>query len=883
MSQDGRYQRLVASAEAWPLSSEAAYRQRTLHLGFSAVGLLDKGTQRLAEALEEHLRPRAGGMSLETLRGLRDHAWFRAGGDSRGSGAPVPLAGYARTLAERYLACDGHQLSLRYETRGGRSDQPERVEHWRWLSLRLPPDLLIAALHAGRGDEPPASHVSLVTSHLRDILSAPVAEGHLHAGAAFSFSQLWTLWMGWLPEEGPDLTRLRRGDSYPFGSVQGFMSMLHAAAAARLLLAAFLQQREEGWGSPDFAGYCGQGLHRLAQRTPWANGPTALYRECRQALRRLVTGSSEQSLAIARQLYRTLVGKAPASHPPSHPHDIQAQDPLCRWLPARPGLAEPETRFSTRGLLYLLGPGREDTTFATVFWQYQRVRCQAYAFLTEEPGTAGLDWFQRHYRRLSALRGPLDARLYSSALALDGEGLNLRSLEVRTTPGSSWEEIQQEILQLARSGREYGAGRERPLQSPPELGLIFHFIKERENARGRGNRPQLHANPAGSSTGHRFGAWYVDRCRQANAIAFALERTPELLLLLRGVDMASAELATPTWVTLPLISRLRAASEKAAATLRLRRPRWQVQPLRVTCHAGEEFRRLDEGLRRIHELLDFGALRSGDRIGHGLALGVDVARWVARVRRVVQPAEERLDDLVWELDLYRSGVLSMGGSRIERVRGEALALSRAIHGRGGDDLDTLIEARRLRHRPELLARLGFPWRTSMLAAPHPAVRLLWRHLTDVDVFQRGQRPIETWLDESDRAFLEAAQSWIRTLLREQEITIETNPSSNLLIADMSRLEEHPMLPLREALSVEAAAGQAPLILSINSDDPITFATRLADEYAYTYFALLRGGRTASEALRLMDTLRGNGWRSRFTLEASAAPDILQALERHCGR
>jgi hypothetical protein len=783
------------------------------------------------------------------------------------------MASYLCGLANRCLTYDGQMLKLHSLSSGGRSDLPERVAHWRWLSLRLPSDLLIAALHANREDEAPAGSVALGTHHLREVLRGPVAETHLHAGAAFTFSQLWTFWMGWMVREAPSNQRLQADEPIPFGTARDFIAMLFSAATVRLFLAAFLQQWDARRGMADFSQFCGEGLQGISQRALWPIGPEDCYRECRRSLRRVVTGAADQSLEVAKRLYGLLVGPV-TDWSPSSRDDIYRQDPLSRWLPVRPGLAEPEVRFTTRGLSYLLGPGRADTSFAVVFWQYQRIRCQAHTFLVEEPGTAGLDWFQKHYRRLSSLRGPLDLHLYRSALELDSEDLNLRALEVRTTPSSRWYEIRDEVRRLASS-----------TSTPsPELGLIFHFIKERENRKGRGSHPRLHADPSGSSTGFRFGAWYLERQRQADAIVFALDRHPELLLLLRGLDVASAELATPTWVTLPLIERVRSASRRTAAVLRRIRPQWSVPPVRVTYHAGEDFRRLNEGFRRVHELLEFGVLHSGDRIGHGLVLGIDVTSWAEQAHRVVQPAEERLDDLLWELELYSAGALDSGGMRLERTRTEALVLGQELYGTGGANLEALIQARRLRHNPTELSRLGFPHHPEHFDAPGLAVRILWRHLTDVGVFRRGQRPIEVQVDAGEVEFLKSVQRWIRILLRDQEITIETNPSSNLLISNMIGLEDHPALSLGNAPPVAGPEQeQLPLLLSINSDDPITFATSLAHEYAYIYFAMLRSGSTASEALRAIDTLRETGWRSRFTLAASTVRKNLHALGPFMGR
>jgi hypothetical protein len=68
-------------------------------------------------------------------------------------------------------------------------------------------------------------------------------------------------------------------------------------------------------------------------------------------------------------------------------------------------------------------------------------------------------------------------------------------------------------------------------------------------------------------------------------------------------------------------------------------------------------------------------------------------------------------------------------------------------------------------------------------------------------------------------------------------------------------------------------------VSLSDDDPMCFATRLADEFAYIYFTLLRRGIPAQEALSFIGTLRDNGWRSRFTIPASADAAILERLSR----
>ncbi|RKI73745.1 hypothetical protein D7X55_04450 [Corallococcus sp. AB049A] len=884
MGRDGRYQRLVAEAEAWPLASLSAHAHRTLQLGHAAAGVLDGPTQKLASDLEAHLRTRSDGLSLEALRALREHSWFAVEPGSPPIASGLSLAEYLRRLAERYLASDGHHPQLRPDPAGDGITRAERAAHWRWLSLRVPADLLIAGLHATSEDEPSGDEVHLPTSHLRDVLGRPVSETHLHGGAAYSFPTLWSVWMGWFRDAWPE--KLRPKDTYPFGDATGFASKLLAAAIARLFLAAFLRARELHGERGDLRAFLASTGPRLARLASWPSGAAALQREYSHALDYLQRPSGRRhdpspSPGVLQRVYRALTGAPPTgSRREARDSSLSAlfeQDPLHAWLPSVEGRPFTETRFTTRALRYLLREGQEDSGFALLFWQYQRVRCQAHAFLIEEPGTAGLDWFQVHFNRLSALRGPLEEHLAESALRHTRRGMHLGSLEMRATPEPDWVSIRDQARNLAQA---HMAAPERP-----ESALIFHFIKERELSQGRGGHARLHADPSGNSSGFRFGDWFLGRRRQALAIRTALTHHPELLLVIRGLDVASAELATPTWVTVPLLQQVRRQSRTTASHLRRLAPQWEATELHITYHAGEEFRRLVEGLRRIHELIESGILQTGDRIGHGLALGPDAPRLAELHPVAVQPAEERLDDLLWELDRYGQGQLPTQPARVERVRSEATALARELLGLSRVELDLLLLARRYRHDPQVLEYLRFPDEPEPRARMDRVLRLVWQHLTDAGVFRRGQRLVEVHNHPAETAMAAEAQAWLRSLLREREITVESNPSSNLLVLNMLGLEHHPAMALGPHLPVAHEAASAarppeappPLLVSINSDDPVTFATSLADEYAHLYFALVRRGLSAHEALRWLDQLRENGWRSRFTLAASTRPDVLRQL------
>ncbi|QRN97495.1 hypothetical protein JRI60_52700 [Archangium violaceum] len=864
------YERLIAEAEAWPFLSQRGFQRGSVVLGRVAPGVLDPATSAMARELEEHLRLRARGLSLEVLNGVRDHAWFGAGGPGDGTGGPnVSLEAYLYRLASFYLEPAGASVRLREAAHPSRTDAVALIALWRWISLLLPPDLMISSLYSLGGQEPPANRVSLVSPQLAQVLNEPVAETHLHEKAAFSFSQLWTSWMGWFLREGPRPGRTPPApdEAWPFGGQTTFFSLLLAAAITRTLMAGYLLRLEAGRGQ-SFAAFCREAIERAISRHGHPVGQVERQHWCGAALRMLLKGSGGPGLAELGHVYRLLVGRY--DHPrPGSLEQIYAADPIAPWMPGVPGKLLPETLFATRAQRAIRS-GLADADFQRFFWQYQRVRCRAYAFLVLESGTAGLDWFQRFFGRLKALRGDLDSTLLDAALEHESADLRLGALELRRTPPETWIQVCGDVQKLVegslRFHRRHDAGAD---FRPPEIGLTYHFLKERINARHPERR--LHADPEGNGTGVRFGDWFAEQRRRAQALAGALERFPSMLLFIRGLDFASTELSVPSWPTLGILAETRRASVHASRVLASRET---IPPLRVTYHVGEDFRRLVEGLRRIHELVEFGALQQGDRIGHGVALGVDVGAWARHARMIHQPAEERIDDLLWELERYQRGNLDGGTARRERVRAELRRLLRDVYLDPTPDLDMYLEARRLRHSPAIVERMGYPRRVapgSDSRHPSDAFEVLRRYLTSTVWFRRGEQPLDVRLDDSEMAMLTEAQRWLRRLLGRMEVTVESNPSSNLLTSDMGVLGEHPALRLTQGPS-----GDTPLLVSINTDDPITFATRLSDEYAYLYFTLLQN-HTAQEALAWVERVRLAGWRSRFTLPASADGQLLQRL------
>lgn len=852
---------LVALAEAWPFCAPEAFETALVRLATASINT--GGMGKLAAGFEARARVLARGHSLATIESVRDRAWFE-------HDRSMPhMHELLLELARAHLRWDGNAIRLAWCAANERHDQTMR---WRWLSLLLPQDLLIAALAAAHRVEPCSDRVRLVGHGLAPLLEQPVAETHLHMGAALDFGELWIAILHQTTHS--QISATTTAGPRPFTDPHRYLCVLVAAGLVRQLLASYLWHIEQSKCDVNrsFRAWLDDGIPRIASRIGSGARAEHVERALWTAVSELHSGVHAHDRAALSHMFRahrSLWGGHTRS--PVSASDLLDSDPLASWLPRQPGLARPETRFIKRALLHLTRTDARDEWFARCFWQYQRVRNIVFGYLVEAPGTAGLGWFKRHYDRLSAHRGCLDGHEVGSALRLHSHDITLASLEVRTAPAERWVHVRD----MVRAVAEQAAAFEPAVGKPqPEVALVLHFIKQRETS-------------APDEFCCRHGEWFRKATRQAHAVARALRLQPELLLILRGLDVASEELAVPNWALRPLFRIVERSSREAAAELGRTHPSWELCPLRTTLHVGEDFRRLVEGLRRVHEAVEFGLLGEGDRIGHGLALGWSPRTWVAQNPVSVQPREDRLFDLLWEYERYRRRDIGGNAGRLVYLEGQLDELSKSMFGKPQRVQDLLQLRVALFDERLLVHQLGYPsashvhmrQRTPVQGYDGATLELLTRYLIHDSVRRRAREPIEICTDGDELEVLDRLQPWLRGQLAQLGVTVEINPSSNLIIGGFADLREHPTFALAPFESLDDG-GRAPLAhlpVSVNSDDPITFASALADEYAYMEAALVGQGVSSRDALQWLERAREAGWRSRFSVRASSDHDCIETL------
>ncbi|MBC7821346.1 MAG: hypothetical protein IAG10_31040 [Planctomycetaceae bacterium] len=888
---------VAAEMAAFPLASERALELALISL----MPGLDGATGQLWEHAEGDTLGRFPGFSVDEAVAIRDRLWF---GTSRET---VPLHEYLRKLADEVLELRGSEAVPKLVDNLVLGEQPtvtklpERRRWWRWLAFALPPDLLLAAVGNQQGGP---DTVNLLSPGLdRQLADQGFAETHLHLGAALDFPQLWVGALHAIANQEVNSDQFRSPGAGLNGGLQ-LGPWLIRAALARYVLAAYL-----AWGRKrgDFATFLQFDLPARLAKT----GITGAYQTLVAELIELRTGhlaATTISFQICQTLYSVLAGlKHNGWWRPIE--RIQELDPIHDLLPrSGSGRPTPEVHFVRLALAYLrerhlceenlkkefrekkIGEKefrerhlreKRDAWFEQLFWQVIRVRTLFYRHAVQRPMTPGLQWFIRFYGRLRPARNPFSTRMqFQAAARVCGRDHGLRSLEVRTSPWADRDSLAEFVANLEQAHLDMIVESSTPSFEPSlprpqpfEFGIVFHFTKDRGGGALSGKPKafwqQSHADPrfiadqkGGNPTGYRYAHFYNEKKKEALALARLLETYPLSLQVVRGLDVCTDELGVPSWVFVPLLEHVREAANGAATFARSRLGCF-LPPLRTTIHAGEDFVHLLTGLRMVDEAVEQLKLREGDRIGHGVSLGVNPHDWSRRAGRLAMSQEDRLWDLVWEWSWYsRSGDVPIKG-RQQMIEYQLSKLSMVMFGERVEpaELETLSKDLT---KSDRLKAVGFPnglvERTNV--GDDRRRCLLYRWLTCHELFNAGRDIV--WVEPvQERLVLAHLQAQLRKKMGALGIVVEINPTSNLLIGDLEDLTRHPMWRLCPPRPLKHNV--PPVGVCVGSDDPLTFNSNLRQEYQCLADSMLLAGLSDEEARDWLDRTRTCGLESRFTI------------------
>lgn len=516
-----------------------------------------------------------------------------------------------------------------------------------------------------------------------------------------------------------------------------------------------------------------------------------------------------------------------------------------------------ERYFTYRCVKYVL-QNPKDSFIQTLYYFYLLIKHRFNRLFIQSNNKTGFHNFKEYNDRKDVL---MDTKYYRMAINMAVQGNHkencLEQLEVRITPKAEVEELRTAINandahsyyrspritrfeRLFPHGisdkepRKYGDGTDKHF-------YVLHFIKQRKpewfEKEGYDKAPLCRE--------------YKNREKykqEAKTLMQLMENGDEACSRIFGIDAASNEVHFRPENFGPAFRYL--------SSYRIRQDvPWarRIPDLRKTYHVGEDFFDVLDGLRAIYEAVQFLELSHGDRIGHGVALGIDVEKWYQIHGKITLPRQNKLDNIAWMLYMIRHWGIETTTSYYQELTTEFEKLYLELYDEESPGIKAYMEAWKMRgddpecyfsHEPDTsFLHTTSRWddnriRDKKLFKDHAkknnkVYSIYHKYHFDTELKRRA---LESVTQEFKQHFkgeyvklVKQLQIRMRSYLAEKGIAVESCPSSNFLISNLDEFKEIPtfqLFPIRE----DAAKGLIRLNVCINTDDQGVFYTSLMKEY-----------------------------------------------------
>lgn len=441
----------------------------------------------------------------------------------------------------------------------------------------------------------------------------------------------------------------------------------------------------------------------------------------------------------------------------------------------------------------------------------------------------------------------------------------------------------------------------------PNLGIIFSFFKTDSVDNRIGDMCWLQYSETGTKSWNMDHITLKQKRMKDSAVALE-ELRGEIDFLDKyvvGIDTASVENKAEPWIFAPVYLAIR--RQIITKPIRQEKNRYsRINNIGLTYHVGEEFRHILSGFRHIYETISFMGFKAGDRIGHGIALGEDIERWVDRHETIVIPIEEWLENLVWLWGTSISGELNVN-IFAEQLKEKIQILASEIYGNDTNlTPDILYEA--YLEKFHLLHEKSFEMmkqycQRDMLEEDGEhfckyykgrsneehrwtTEKLVCAYFCPV-YYRRMQQPIMVHVERENLSLYLKIQEELLRIVAQKGIFVEVNPTSNTAIGENRELFMHHIMNLNNHGLVNEHAHE--VMVTINSDDPLIFSTNCENELGYMYHALFSKGYSRERVIEWIDKIRQYGVDSSFVREIrprntllNEIGQILQQIEKIVG-
>lgn len=508
----------------------------------------------------------------------------------------------------------------------------------------------------------------------------------------------------------------------------------------------------------------------------------------------------------------------------------------------------------------------KDDYARVLYFLYLLIKHHFNLYFVQSNNKTGFQNFRDYSDRKGELIRGTKYRDMAINIALQGDILenHLEQLEVRIAPDELSSKMVRQINEndaraFFRSSRISGFDRVIPRE--PKSGnlkysdgtdkyfYVLHFIKQKDFNWYTKKEDYEHTPMC------REFAKREEYRRQAETLMDMRDRNEEVCKRIFGIDAASNEVNFRP-ENFGTVFRYLSSSRASQDVPWIRK----MPDLRKTYHAGEDYYEVVGGLRAIDEAVMFLELSQGDRIGHGVALGIDVDRWYRRHPVVALPLQNKLDNIAWMLHKIREWGLTVSTAYYEKLMTDFEQHYEELYQEKCPGLVPYIKAWELRgDAPECYSgpkpdkawlnpttrweryciRNIDEYKEFVTISNRPnselpaAFKIYHRYHYDTELKRRASKIVRHVFNQ-DEYTLERAklvkeiQLHMRTHIANKGIGVESCPSSNFLISNLDEFKEVPtftLFSIREDESVHVRIN-----VCVNTDDQGVFYTNLVKEY-----------------------------------------------------
>lgn len=529
-----------------------------------------------------------------------------------------------------------------------------------------------------------------------------------------------------------------------------------------------------------------------------------------------------------------------------------------------------ENIFIFESLKYVKDKGKEDELFSEIFYKYILMKNIFFRISTQNNFIKGLDRFTKSFKRSVYLEKEIN-KLYL-ILHIQTQNRNIKKLEIRSSfpneksKGKIKREIKKGLVKFFEIYEDL-INYEFEDERIPQIGIVYHFKKEKDED----EKCWIDNIYYNDNTRLYYETHRKKYLLQLTTLNEVINDIPKLSKYIVGIDAASIESNTDPWVFAPIFRKARSSHTKIGS---LKKNDGYINTLGFTFHVGEEFRHILSGLRHIYEVIEHFNFKSGDRIGHGIALGVDIDNWYKNNSIVILPRFEYLENLLWVWDLLtkQKSDYNVDINYIER---KIIELAREIYLKEDEsDLKGLnvymlydayiskFDENKINDKyiqsMEDNEYCGSGCVANVFCQNVNNIhRQSWdkekiAHSKHCEQYLRKMKePIEVVIDEEDLELFKFIQNEVKKKVSREGIIIETNPTSNRSIGELDSIFEHYINNLNNVDKYD----DDNIMVSINTDDPCVFNTNINNEYAYIFYSLLKKGYDRNTCLEWIDKIR----------------------------